>query len=114
MDLNDLKDAFGLRKLQDIFAHGQLSAEFDKSGIWAVDSKNHCIVRQRNPGKDTVGDVRVSYQVLNQFEMVRSGHVQASVCGVPQGNRIVRWPKLTSSVMSGTLTKDKFLEKRVI
>lgn len=37
VDLNAVKNAFGLHQLTNLFQHGKLTAEFDKNGIWS-----HC------------------------------------------------------------------------
>lgn len=86
--LHYLETAFGLTQLRDLRMQGGPTAEFDRNGIWQVDSVNNCLVRQRNPGKTTVGDIRVRYKVLQDFSRVGSGQVTATVCGVPQGNTI--------------------------
>mmetsp|Transcript_11672 Transcript_11672/g.15839 ORF Transcript_11672/g.15839 Transcript_11672/m.15839 type:complete len:92 (+) Transcript_11672:1048-1323(+) len=88
---------------------GGPSAEFDRDGIWSVDSRNNCLVRQRNPGKDTVGDIRIRYRVLNQFEQAASGAISATVCGVPRGNQIQKWGSLNGVVIKGTESLASFL-----
>ena len=95
--LGDLERAFGRTQLRSLNAP---SAAWDRNGVWAVDSRNGCLVRQRNPGKDTVGDIRIKYEVLQEFDR-GSGSVYASVCGVPGGNAIHPWSALSCSVQKG-------------
>ena len=99
--MNEVEKAFGLTKLNNMFKHAPLTSECDKNGIWSHDSRNGCLVRQRNPGKDTVGDLRVSYRVLREFEGIGSREVWASVCGIPTGNRMTTWGPLKGSLMPG-------------
>ena len=67
VNLHDLENAFGTTKLTEMAKHAKISAEFDRNGIWEKDSQNNRLVRRKNPGRDTIGDIRVSYRVLNQF-----------------------------------------------
>ena len=64
VNLHDLEKAFGTTKL-DMAKNANISAEFDRNGIWEKDSQNNRLVRRKNPGRDTIGDIRVSYRVLN-------------------------------------------------
>ena len=101
----DIESAFGLRKLTDLFKHGQCNVANDREGIWQHDSRNSCLVRQRNPGRDTVGDVKVSYRVINLGP-------RATVLGIPNGNRLDRWSSLSTSVMAGIVDKMTFLQQK--
>ena len=111
VDVHEIEKGFGLTKLTNLFKHGRISTEQDRNGIWQHDSGNSRLVRQRNPGKDTIGDIRVTYRVLNQFDGIGSREVTATVCGVPQGNRITNWGPLSGSVMAGKTDRETFLNK---
>ena len=67
VNLHDLEKAFGTTQLTDMSKHAKISAAFDRNGIWEKDSHSNRLVRRKNPGRDTIGDIRVSYRVLNQF-----------------------------------------------
>lgn len=86
-------------------------AEFSRNGIWSIDSKNNCLVRQRNPGKDTVGDVRIKYRVIEQFQNIGRSDIWATVCGIPNGERISQWDRVKNSIMAGKVPKARFVEQ---
>ena len=66
VDKHDLEMAFGTSVATREILHGSPAmAQFDRNGIWQIDSRNNCLVRQKNPGKDTVGDVRIKYRVID-------------------------------------------------
>ena len=97
VDLGELEKGFGLVPMQ--VSPGSVSAEYDRNGIWSVDSRNNCLVRQKNPGKDTVGDVRIRYKVLDTFS---GSGAFATVCGVPKGNMITRWNSVSGVALKGS------------
>lgn len=102
--INELEKGFGLTKLTDLDKHCRPSAEFSRHGIWQSDGVESRMIRQRNPGKDTIGDLRVSYRVLTGFDQIGKREVTASVCGIPNGNKITNWHRLTGSVCPGSVT----------
>ena len=46
-----------------MFALGPLQAKEDPQGVWGYDRQSNAIVRMKNPGKSTIGDIRVKYYV---------------------------------------------------
>ena len=113
--LSDLERAFGRTQLRDLRQPGGApSAEWDRNGVWAVDSRNGCLVRQRNPGKDTVGDIRIKYEVLQDFDRAHTGGVYVSVCGVPGGNSIHPWRILSCSVQKGVTSLQSIMNKYAV
>ena len=109
VNVESLIQGFGTTRLINLFKHGTVTAEFDRNGIWAYDSKNGHLTREKNPGKSTVGDVRVSYRVIKGFEDIGTKEVWASVCGIPHGNQITSWSNVKQLVMPGKVSKSTFL-----
>ena len=110
VSVHEFIKGFGTTRLTDLYKHAPVTAEFDRSGIWAYDSKNGYLIREKNPGKTTVGDVRVSYRVLKGFNEIHSKEIWASVCGVPDKNQIVQWNPLKQVVMPGKVNKSTFIQ----
>ena len=112
VDIHDLSSAFGtVVATKELIEGTPAMAEFNRNGIWAIDRACNCLVRQRNPGKDTVGDVRIKYRVLNQFNNIGRSDVWATVCGIPNGERISKWDRLNNSIMAGKVPKASFVYK---
>ena len=50
-----------------MFTTSKFQAPTDEDGMWSFDHFTSMIKRQREPGKDTPGDLRISYKVSNCF-----------------------------------------------
>ncbi len=79
--MTHLEEALGWKKLEDLFKYEDPVARVDPDGIWSYDETNHSLIRQKVPGEDTVGDLRVSYEVLNA-DFDEKKEVQMSACGI--------------------------------
>ena len=109
ISVDDLVQGLGTTRIDNMFKHAPVTAEFDRNGIWAHDSKNGYLVRQRNPGKSTVGDLRVSYSVVKGFDAYGKSDIWVSVCGVPNGGEIRPWSSVSKMIMPGRVSKTDFL-----
>ena len=51
--------------MHNMFARGPLTAQPDPMGKWGYDRQNNCIVRMKEPGKTTIGDIRIKYYITS-------------------------------------------------
>lgn len=63
--LRDLETALGWKQFTDLFKYEDPVARVDDDGIWSYEESTHSLIRQKVPGKDTVGDLKVTYWVLD-------------------------------------------------
>ena len=85
-------------------------ARIDPNGIWSYDENNHALTRQRVPGEDTIGDLIVSYEVLNDlFDSKRE--VMMSACGIGNGDKLLHFDELSTTVCAGYTGKKDFVRK---
>ena len=62
-----------------MFAMGPLQAQKDPQGVWGYDRQSNAIVRMKNPGQTSIGDIRVRYFIpsnrleQNQSQFLMSG-----------------------------------------
>ena len=59
-------------KYQEMFMDSNFQQRYDPAGIWAFDPENHTITRQKVPGQNHVGDIRISYYVPEGFGVDRT------------------------------------------
>ena len=65
IDFKDMIMAFGWKKLTDLFKYEDPVARVDPDGIWSFQESTGSLIRQKVPGEDTVGDLIVSFFVLD-------------------------------------------------
>ena len=63
--LGDLALALNWKKFTELFKYEDPVARVDPDGIWSYQESSNSLIRQKVPGKDTVGDLIVEYLVLN-------------------------------------------------
>ena len=65
INMNELKRDLIYPLTGILYQSSSISALVDSQGIWKYDQKEDFFVRQRNPGQDTIGDIRVRYFRIN-------------------------------------------------
>ena len=56
-------------KYEWIFSNSKFEPPRDPNGTWSFDAEDKVIRREKVPGKDTPGDLRVAYKVLDAFQI---------------------------------------------
>lgn len=87
----------------------KISALVDSKGIWMYDKNENCFVRQRNPGQDTIGDIRVTY-------LIAPDKIRQSYCGIysHKDRTVVKHEDLKVSFVNEKISQEKFLNKHTI
>ena len=100
VDVSDVEKALGWKKFTNLFQYEDPAPRIDDDGIWSYDEKQHVIIRQKVPGVNTIGDIVISYEVLDEdFDSKRE--VMMSACGVAIKNKLQRFEQLSTTVCSG-------------
>ena len=108
----DVEKAFNWKKFTEPFKYENPVARVDPDGIWSYDEHSCSLIRQKMPGQDTVGDLEVSYEVLDDdFDTKRE--VMMSACGIGDGDTLQPFDELTTSVCEGYTGKKDFVKKYV-
>jgi len=76
----EVSDVFGSERMANMFARGPLTAQPDPNGVWGYDRQQNAIVRMREPGKTTIGDIRVRYFITSNSMETSGTNIQ--LCGV--------------------------------
>ena len=110
VDAYELIRALGWKPYPDLFKYEDPVARVDPDGIWSFDEKSSSLIRQKVPGEDTIGDLKVSYEVLDaDFDDKRE--VQMSACGVGKGDKLVRFEELKAVVCEHYTSKKDFIKR---
>lgn len=105
----DLERAFGWKKFTDLFKYEDPVARVDPDGIWSYDEDSCSLIRQIVPGKDTIGDIIVSYEVLDaDFDSKRE--VQMSACGIGKQEKLVRFSEMRTTLCEHFTGKKEFIK----
>ena len=91
-------------KFKPIFTDRIFTPPEDPRGIWSFDAEDQVIRREKVPGKDTPGDLRISYKVLQSFE--RMFGVNMTAVGEFDGKRLEKLDKLLTIVTMNRSTKE--------
>lgn len=62
------------------------------------------------PGKDSIGDLKVNYLVLNASFDTGKKEVEMSACGVAKGDRLFRFAELNRTVCENFTSKKNFIK----
>ena len=97
----EVSDALGFEQMSNMFAHGQLQVQHDLMGVWGFDRQSNAIVRMQNPGKTTIGDIRVKYFISSnaleakQREFIMTKYDSSLGGHIPLRKTLVYNPGLT-------------------
>ena len=61
------------------------------------------------PGKDTVGDLKVRFLVLNADFDTGKKEVEMSACGIAKGDRLQRFDEISRTVCEHYTSKKNFI-----
>jgi len=105
-----VESALGWKQFTELFKYDNPVAKVDSDGIWSYDEKKYALIRQKVPGEDTVGDLVVTYEVLDDdFDSKRE--VMMSACGIGDGDTLKLFDELTTTVCEGYTGKKEFVRK---
>ena len=97
-------------QLKNIFESGFEDDYVDPRGTWRYNGKKHYLHRRKVDGKDTVGDLQVTWLVLNAgFEDEKE--VQMSACGYAQGGQLKKIPELDCMLSMDYTSKRQFIKE---
>ena len=78
----------------------------DSHGVWEYDRSHSMIRRRKVPGKDTIGDIRITYQVPSDYEAGRTAKILGTVRNHDAG--IERLPYLKTCVSTKSMSARDF------
>ena len=108
-----MEKALGWKRFTELFKYEDPVARVDPDGIWSYDDTNHALIRKKVPGEDTVGDLVVTYDVLDD-DFDAKKEVMMSACGIGNGDSLLPFDELSTSVCAGYTGKKDFVRKYML
>lgn len=109
---DEVKKSFGTTTLQNPFTHALQAAlpKPDKQGFWSYTKGSSYIERKKRKDKDSAGDLRVHYLVMNHFNRLDREQVQMTVCGVTQADGTIKpMEQFARSVAHGVVPLEQLI-----
>jgi len=110
IEISELEHAFGWKVFTSLFKYDEPIARIDSDGIWSYEESTHCLIRQKVPGEDNIGDLKVTWFVLNADFDDTKKEVQMSACGVAKDDRLERFEELTRTACENYTSKQNFIK----
>ena len=98
-----------------MFQHSQFEAPEDPEGTWTFDESKQLIRRRKVPSQDSIGDLKVTYEVINGFSA--DGQLEVSAAGRQYTDkrtgtvRLEKHPELETTLVRGKMAKFDLVKK---
>ena len=110
VEIAELEQVFGWKVFTQLFKYDDPVARVDPDGIWSYEESTSSFIRQKVPGQDSIGDLKVNWFVLNADFDDSKKEVEMSACGVARNDRLQRFEELTRTVCGDYVSKKNFIK----